>query len=72
MVLAALGHSADRGGEAKVRSIDSGILETFDVMTAQRLLATDQHAKPHKLLGVAAEMSLRQCKCGIEQVVTLQ
>ena len=67
VTLAAFGHGADRGGEAKMRGIAPGIHEPFNVMAAQGLLATDQHTQPDKLVGVTAEMSLRQGKRGVEE-----
>ena len=66
VALAAFSHRADRGGEAKMRGIAPGIHETFDMVTTQGLLATDQYAQPDKLVGVAAQMSLLQCKRGVE------
>ena len=58
VALAAFGHGADRGGEAKMRGIAAGIHEAFNVMASQGLFATDQHTQPDKLVGVTAEMSL--------------
>ena len=52
IALAAFGHGGDRGGETKMRGIAPCIHEPFDVMAAQGLLATDQHAQPDKLVRV--------------------
>ena len=44
IAVAAFSYGADCGGEAKMRGIATGIQETFNVMAAQGLLATDQHS----------------------------
>ena len=62
VTFAAFGHGADRGCQAKLCGIIPGNHGPFHVMVAQGLLTTEQDAQPYKLVGVAAQMSLRQRK----------